>query len=211
MRNVKIGDKSTFKDWLVCLESDPTLETPQAKTNYIDIPARNGSLDLSEALTNNPIYNDRQLSFTLFLYKEWIQREAWEATRQTIANYCNGRRMKIWLPSKTTHYLSGRISVGELNIEKGFATIEITANCDPFFYKNDITTLNITGTQTIINEGYPVIPSITATTNTIITINGISSTISAGTHKIPELIIKEGENTITATASIVVSFQEVVQ
>ena len=41
---------NTWDDWHILAESRPVFAPPEPKTNYIDVPGGNGSLDLSELL-----------------------------------------------------------------------------------------------------------------------------------------------------------------
>ena len=50
---------NTWDDWHMLPTARPMFTPPDVKTNYIDIPGGNGSLDLTEALTGYPLYSNR--------------------------------------------------------------------------------------------------------------------------------------------------------
>ena len=62
-KNTKVDCKNTWDDWHILAESRPVFAPPEPKTNYIDVPGGNGSLDLSEALTRYPTYINRTGTF----------------------------------------------------------------------------------------------------------------------------------------------------
>ena len=62
MRGISINGIHTAKD-LHFVMTMQKIETPTVKTYKTDVPGRNGSLDLSEFLTGDIQYNNRQLNF----------------------------------------------------------------------------------------------------------------------------------------------------
>ena len=56
---IKIDDKHTERDWGLRMIS-MVIPMPEPKTNYIDIPGADGSLDLTQSLTGNVPYNMRE-------------------------------------------------------------------------------------------------------------------------------------------------------
>lgn len=46
---------------------DADLGSPEPQTAYVEVPGRNGALDMSEAITGYPTYNNRTLTFTLVM------------------------------------------------------------------------------------------------------------------------------------------------
>lgn len=58
--SVFFGGKNTWDDWHIVPSSRPVIKPPTKKTNYLDIPGADGNLDLSEALTGYPVYNNRE-------------------------------------------------------------------------------------------------------------------------------------------------------
>lgn len=202
MRQVKIGDKWTFGDWGAYLGPSPTIGNPETKTSYVDLPAGNGSLDLSEALTDEPVYKNRELEFELVLFPPRIQ---WEHIRTKIANYCHGRRMAIIMPDDPQHYFIGRVEMGELKKEKSetSATISFKVTCDPYRYKNTLTVFKQTIPTTGIlklnlrNERKRVIPTFTTGGETTIEFKGLSFTSRAGTFKLTSVFLDPGDNPFT--------------
>ena len=83
---VTFGSKNTITDWDLLMISKNIGEA-EAITNYVEIPGRDGTLDLTEAL-GEVKYKNRALTFDFDLFNPtsfWtIQRE--------IINYINGTK-----------------------------------------------------------------------------------------------------------------------
>ena len=109
--------------------------------------------------------------------------------------------MKVTFPEDTAHYYSGRCSVGRVELVKMMQTIPVTVSCDPWKYKNAKTT--VTGTVpesgtlslTLTNECRSVVP-----------------TVAAGSHRILDICLAAGGNTLAVTAAagttVSVTYQE---
>lgn len=209
-----IGDKHTANDWGLLLSSIEIGE-PSVKTNYVDIPFGDGSIDLSEAITGDVSYGDRVITarFTTI-----TPRSQWLTLFDTIKAYCHGRKRVIKVSDDLNHYYLGRMSV--LPLIRGGSSAEFTLDitCEPYKYKNDETVVNlsvVTGgtlTTTLVNSRKRVIPTITVSASTQVVFNGVSTTINAGTHTLTNVLLVEGNNSITFNAvngtTITVRYQE---
>ena len=63
--NVVFGDKHTLNDWHLLPIKRPVIEYPSLKAKQINLEGADGSIDLSEAVTGYPIFENRtgKLSF----------------------------------------------------------------------------------------------------------------------------------------------------
>lgn len=213
---IKIGDKWSFDTWGLLLAQGWELTDVEVKEEYIDIPASDGALDITEVLSGEPKYRNRVLSFGLvFLQPE----NEWEGLRQRVLNYCSGQRMKIVLPHDLRHYLYGRIRPsGGLERQPGSAVLNFEVTCDPWRYKNreTVVTANVapggTFTGNLRNERRRVLPEITTNAACAVTINGVTEAISAGTFKFTDFVLEPGNNLVTVTstpgAAVTFTYQE---
>ena len=65
---IKIGEKHTYDDWgLVCTRIE--ISDPEQKTYFVEIPGRDGVIDLSEALVGDVKYGNREIRM------EFIRRQ----------------------------------------------------------------------------------------------------------------------------------------
>ncbi len=203
MNQFKLGIKNTFDDWDILLSSFEIGEA-QPKTNYIDLPGNDGSIDLTEALTGEIAYRDRTIEAT-FTFKP--PRSGWRAMIDTIRAYCHGRKLHIVVPDDADHYYIGRVNVGALQIDGQIAAFDMTIVCDPFKYKNDVTeydfTIGAIGTLTtaLVNTRKRAIPTITVSALTQVTFGAVSVSLSAGPHVVTSIVLVEGNNTLTLTAA----------
>lgn len=204
MNQFTIGIKKTLDDWGILLSSFEIGEA-QPKTNYIDLPGNDGSIDLTEALTGEIAYRDRTIRATFTIKPP---RSGWTATIDAIRAYCHGRKLHIVVPDDADHYYIGRVNVGTLQIDGQIATFDVTITCDPFKYKNDVTeydfTIGATGTltTTLVNARRRAIPTITVSALTDVDLGTVSLSLAAGTHVVTSIVLVEGNNSITLTAAV---------
>lgn len=100
--------KNTWDDWHLVPKSRPVVNPPKVKTNYVDIPGSNGSLDLTEAITSEPVYEDRTGNWTFIVvngYGDWVTRQS------DIINFLHGKRMKVVLEDDPDYYYEGRLTL----------------------------------------------------------------------------------------------------
>lgn len=214
MLQFKIGDKFTAMDWGLLLSSYEIGE-PKIKTNYIELPVGDGSIDLTEALRGDVSYSNREITakFTTI-----APRDTWRALMDTIKAYCHGRKVTIVAPEDDEYYYIGRINVGPLVKSASSAEFTLTITADPYKYKNSETVVNLTvgatGTLavTLTNGRRSAIPTMTTNAATQVVKPGVSSSFNAGTHKLVNFILKEGNNPFTFNAvngtAITITYQE---
>ena len=131
--SVTLGDKNTWDDWHLVPTSRPAFSMPSPKTNIVDIPGADGSLDLSTALTGRMRYSNRQGTFEFIAindYGYWVDRYS------DIANYLHGKTYKAILCDDPEYYYEGRFTVSEWKTNKNWSSISIGYNVGP--YKHSI-------------------------------------------------------------------------
>lgn len=129
---VLFGEKHSYKDWQLLLNSRPEVSPPLPKVNYIDIPGGDGSLDLTEALTGDVQYQTRKLEFTFITLKA---RRKWHSLYSEVQGCLHGQRMKIILDEDPAFYYIGRVSVDEWKSSEKYSTIVVSAEVDPYKYE----------------------------------------------------------------------------
>ena len=215
MRQIKLGEKWTWDDYGVMLAPNVSLGEAKPKTEYVDIPYGNGSIDLSEALTNEISFEDREFSFQL-VFPPDVRN--WHEIRKKIANDCNGRKMKIIFPTYPDYYILGRVTVGKIDEDNSVATLEISGKAEPYLYKHDLTKVEgvIPASGEIAlnlkNERLGAIPSFTINATSQLIFEGSTLNHSAGTFSFANIYLKQGDNllTIKATAgtTYLITYQE---
>lgn len=213
MYQFKIGSKYTSDDWGLLLSSYEIGEAP-VKTNYIDIPGGDGSIDLTEALTGEIVYGNRNIKA---LFTMLGARSTWQGIMDQV-RAVHGRKFVIVAPNDPNHYFIGRVSIGALIKENSSASFQMEITCEPWRYKNDVTvydfTIGATGTldTTLVNGRKSAIPTITVSNTTQVVFGTVIKSLGAGTHVVTDIVLVEGNNAITFNAAqgttVSVSYQE---
>ena len=209
--------KDTYTEYGLLLASK-SISLPEVRTNMIDVPGRDGLLDASEVLAGEVTYKNRTIELKL-TGVDTVSGKAWPATISDFCNKVHGKRVKITFPEDTTHFYSGRCSVGQVELVKMMQAIPVTVDCDPWKYKNAKTTVSRSDLSTsykqlsLPNERRPVIPAITVAQDTTLLWGSSTINISAGDHILPAIRLAAGSNTLKAkvasgTGSITVTYQE---
>ena len=60
-----IGDEHTLRDWGSAITNSDVISMPEAKTVLLEVPGRSGRLDLSEVLTGDVAYGNREIKLKL--------------------------------------------------------------------------------------------------------------------------------------------------
>lgn len=134
--SIYFGEKNTWDDWHLVPETRPVINPPEVKTNYIDIPGGNGALDLTEALSGYPFYNNREGSIDFIvvndMYYQVDEHEEWYVKYSEIMNYLHGQKMIMILEDDKQYYYIGRFAVNEWKSDKNFSRITIDYNVEPY-------------------------------------------------------------------------------
>lgn len=213
MRGVKFDDYHSADDWDLILNSK-TINPPTPKYVTVEVDGRDGNLDLSEALTGEVKYNNREASFG-FILAEGSQSDR-EDLISTIVNAIHGKRKKIVEPDDPDHYLIGRCTVGEITNTRAYGTLFVSVDCEPYRYALTETVRTITATSTatevvLTNNGRKtVVPTIVVTGSVSVEFDNTTTTLSDGSYKIASLTLKTGSKIlkIKGSGTIVFSYRE---
>lgn len=204
MRQVKLGNKWTFDNYGLWLAPSPEIGEAEPKTNYIDIPYGNGSIDLTEALTGEVSYGDRKLNFSLVFPANKAQ---WNAIHKQLIADVHGRRLSVVMPQYPDYVFNGRVAVGKLDEDNSIATVAIAVTADPYMLKNQVTNFNGTIPEAgnlaikLSNDRMATLPEFTTSAEVKIDFNGGSYTHSAGTFTLANIMLAQGENALTVTGA----------
>lgn len=215
---VTIGGYDTKTRWGMILLSDLVIGTPELKSEWVEIPAADGSLNMSYALTGGePTFQMREIVFSL--YPIGMNEQEAAAAKMDLMTFCHGRETTLKLPEDPDHYFKGVFTIGE---KSGYniTTIPVTVTAYPYRFKNDVTQVEVTvpssgsGSVTLQNEGRRVIPEFVTTATSSFTVTKGSSTYSFtnGTTSFPQLYLDAGSTTLTYTgnpgAAFTIRYQE---
>lgn len=196
------------------IQQSVDVQPAQPKLNLVDVPGADGSKDLSAQPAGRVVYEDRTLTWTFALYPG----QDWHVTHREVSNALNGRACEITLDDDPEYYYQGRLSVEKYKVDGLLKQITIKATCRPYKFKQEETVIRSSLTteyQTIDlpNDRKFVVPTITVDAETTLQWEENTFTISAGTHKVLDIELKEGVNTLGAkvtsgTGTIMVAYQE---
>lgn len=215
-RGLIIGTYNTAEQlWTLASWS---LSAPEYQENFLDVPGRDGALDLSAALTNGaPTYHSRTLTVKMECSEG--SRLDREAAINTMVNWLDGWRQDIVLPDDPGHYITGRVSVKKEYNDNAHAAVTVTAVCDPWRYAKDETVYTVTATEDeqtaeLDNAGRrTAVPLLTITGGTILLAYGAYSwALGEGTYQLPDLTLPQGGGTLTysGTGTLSISYREAV-
>lgn len=221
---VTFGQKHTYRDWGLLPKSRPTAAPPDVVTNYVDVPGLDGQLDLSEVLTGRVGYQTRDFSAEFLVI---AARTRWDTLYSEILDTLHGQRVKIILDEDPGYYYMGRVTVNTLKSDRKTATISIKAVCDPYKLEiagslddwlwdtfnfetgiiRDYKALTVDGTLTLTIPGTrrPCVPTITVSDAMTATFGGKEYAMTAGSNRISDITITQGDNVLTFTGDGTVS------
>lgn len=212
-RGTSFGGLHSHRD-LGLIQQSVDVQPAHPKLNFVNIPGADGTKDLSAQPSGRVPFSDRTLTWIFALYPG----ENWEAKRTEVSNALNGVACHITLDTDPGHYYIGRLTVDKYKTDVLLRQITVKATCRPFKYKQDETEVRAsltTSYQTVNlrNDRKPVVPTITVSAETTIEWDGGAFTLSAGTHRLLNIELLEGDNQLRAkvasgTGSIVVTYQE---
>ena len=216
INGVLFGDKHSYTDWGLVLQERPVISTPSVKTNYISIPGGNGSIDLTEILSDDVKYDNREITCKFHVLND---RNNWSDIYTMLQEHLHGQAMQIVLDEDNLYYYKGRVSVDEWMSSKTTSTITVKAIVEPYKYERfsslefekwaenmivnenarnyrDISILN-TRTFEIVGTRMHVIPTFEVTgTSMQVYFNNNSFTLPVGKSRVMNIVIKEGINVL---------------
>lgn len=196
--NANISKHSYLDFGVILTEQNIGLPTP--KTYTVNIEGMDGTLDLSECFGEMK-YGNRTIKFT---FESIDKITDWQAKMIKISSFLHGQKMKITTWSDPDFYYVGRCRIDEYNSNQMLGKIVISCDCEPFKYKQNITTFNLVeGLNTVNNSRMTVYADLINESE--ITIN--TTTYSAGTH-LRTIKLTSGENVLNTNGSATLTFQE---
>lgn len=186
-----------------------SISYPEVKKQYTEILGGDGSVDQTE-IFGKIYYKDRQfqLEFTC------EDKKRFDLTVNEIVNFVHGKKAKIIIYDNPNYYYIGRVSVNEYTSSQRLGTITIDVVAEPYLYKNDLTVIqnSITESQTIAypNSRMETIPTFKSDKPIHFEFNSSQYSLNGEATMFPNVVFKQGNNTIkwTGTANVEVSYQE---
>lgn len=130
------NDKAnTWDDWHLIPYPRPHVAPPQQNRKTVEIPGRNGHVDLSTILTGYATYKNRTGQWDFYVENDYW---SWETAYSEIMAFLNGKTFRLVLEDDPGYYYYGQCWVNAWQSEKTHS--RITIEYDLYPYKNDIET-----------------------------------------------------------------------
>lgn len=140
--SITIGEKNTWSDWHLIPTSRPFVALPTVNKKTVEIPGRNGSIDLTEFLTGHPTYGNRKGSWEFYISNEFflysdpnfvrgaVNWQNWPTAVREIAEYCHGKVLTAILEDDPDYYYKGRFEVS-YKPQKDYSVVTISYDLEP--------------------------------------------------------------------------------
>ena len=177
-----------------------TLSPPEPKTYTVDIPGGDGVIDLTQSLTGDVAYKNRQQEFPFMV----VNPDSFERVKTEVSNFLHGKAFDYQMTMDPGYTYHGRFTVTEyghtLYSYPGLVGIfSIKIDADPYKLKGHMTyKLNATGGQSFRLESgrKPVHPTIECSQPCKVTWNNIVTQVPTGTYRLNNILFTEGFNEI---------------
>ena len=125
-------DRNTWEHWRLVPTSRPAIATPNCKTNFVNVPGANGKLDLSQALTRYPLYENRTGTLECLVMNDF---RSWQEAYTDIMTTLHNKRMICVYEEDPEYYYIGRWTVTSWKTGDNYSTITIGYDLEPFKYR----------------------------------------------------------------------------
>lgn len=210
----------TLDTWGFALGNNNYISDPELETWYINVPYRNGFIDLSEAISGKRVFKQRALSFALGGIRS---RAEWDGDISDMRNKIHGVKCKLILDNDKEHFWLGRVFITDFDRFRELGTFTLSVPqadpykynvlkssepwlWDPFNFETGVIqsvgkiTVNGTATQTLPKGYMEVAPEFVCNNVTTLTVtqNGRTYTLTNGTNRFPRLLVNgDYETTLT--------------
>ena len=206
MSDIRFGTKWAHADYGLIV-APYAIPMPEPQTNFVEIPGRDGALDLSEAF-GTVRYTDRIIPLTLYA------RTPFDTLISVFAADVHGRRMNVIFDRDPTFYYDARITLEDVERHVGYCELSLKCRAKPYKLEHFETMITVlptgSATVTLTNTLMPVVPTITvsAAMTLAFTIAGVvhTSNLAAGSHVVPSLVLLEGDTVIGITGTGRITF-----
>ena len=206
MSDIRFGTKWAHADYGLIV-APYAIPLPEPQTNFVEVPGRDGALDLSEAL-GTMRYADRIFPLTLYA------RAPFDSLVSTFAADVHGRRMNMIFDRDPTFYYDARVTVEDVERHAGYCELALKCRAKPYKLEHFETTMTVlpTGnaTVTLTNARMSVVPTITVSAEMTLTytlnMKEYTVNLATGTHIVPSLVLMEGDTAIGITGTGRITF-----
>ena len=205
-----IGDEHTLRDWGAIITNSDVIGMPEPNTVLLEVPGRSGRLDLSEVLTGDVTYSNRESKLELAAQ---TNRDRWTETCFHIFNKFHGRVVHVSFDEDPVHFYVGRCSITSPKRVATAGTMVITIDAEPYRYESEVYEVTLTGATntlsgTVENLRMPAVPKVTVPGACQLFAGGKVYELAAGEDlDVPGLVFGPYENAISVTGASSITFR----
>ena len=205
-----IGDEHTLRDWGAIITNSDVIGMPEPNTVLLEVPGRSGRLDLSEVLTGDITYSNREIKLELAAQ---TNRDRWVETCFHIFNKYHGRVVHVTFDEDPGHFYVGRCSITSPKRVATAGTMVITIDAEPYRYESEVYEVTLTGATntlsgTVENLRMPAVPKVTVPGACQLFAGGKVYELAAGEDlNVPGLVFGPYENAISVTGASFITFR----
>jgi len=204
--DIRFGTKWAHADYGLIV-APYAIPMPEPQTNFVEIPGRDGALDLSEAF-GTVRYADRIIPLMLYAHAPF------DALISVFAADVHGRRMNVIFDRDPTFYYDARVTLEDVERHAGYCELSLECRARPYKLEHFETIITVlpsgSATVTLTNTRMLVVPTITVSAEMTLTFTLLAKdytvNLAAGTHIIPSLLLMEGETEIGITGTGRITF-----
>ena len=205
-----IGDEHTLRDWGAIITNSDVIGMPEPNTVLLEVPGRSGRLDLSEVLTGDVTYSNREIKLELAAQ---TNRDRWTETCFHIFNKYHGRVVHVTFDEDPGHFYVGRCSITQPKRIASAGTMVVTIDAEPYRYESEVYEVTLTGATntlsgTVENLRMPAVPKVTVAGACQLFAGGKVYELAAGEDlNVPGLVFGPYENAISVTGASFITFR----
>lgn len=197
------GGVDLWERWGMALLDDYVIGPPEPRTHLVEVPGRDGSLDLTEAVSGDVAYRDRAMRFKLLVARGGAD------FRRVLTDFMgavHGRRLAFQLSMDPGYTWTGRFAVDEAYSKVHHGVVSLAVTADPYKRLPDRRLVCAAGGGAwfLLPSGrMPVQPTITCPCETEVRAEGGDPVLlQAGTWKVRDVVLRMGENRLWLNSAV---------
>lgn len=210
MRGITIilnNDRIHTGDDLDLVQEKKEIGKPTPQSFTVQVPGRNGLLNLTKGLTGNVTYYNRSLSFQYFGTGD---RERLLYLDAYMSRF-HGETIQIVDDDYPGYYYEGEATIETTFSESGnYITIKLIVDAQPFRLKLEPTIFSRSVSDTdmirLHNESIAAIPKITVSAKMTVKRGSIGYTFEPGTYVVEDFELQRGYNDFLVSGTGVITF-----
>lgn len=195
-----------------CDHTHTEIGSPEAKLYSVDIPLRDGALDVTDQISDTVFYQDREILIELELRSV---RGEWPMHVSHLMNDIHGKEIRVEFDDDPRYYWTGRAAVSMAEDHGATAGITITVTAKPYkrcnvrstIYDQAIGTTDTLTFTTTAPRTYFRFDTHSLTSDATVTYDGETLTIPAGETTLYGLFVLPGTHTFDLTGTVTLTIE----